>query len=292
MNAHRACDDFHRTNELRRAARAGRWSAAASAAGCRSTSRKAMPIQRVLEAAAADAAAAPERAGAGVGVPARRLDLLDTLVPLHAYGRYADLRPKLKVQGVPLGGHGPRHQPVAGPRHQRRRQGALRARQDRLPAGHRLLQPGPVPLPLAPLLGDRPDHRPLGAGLAGPLARPRRRPRQPAPGDLDGLRPVAGDALGPRPGRRGGLARRRRLLDPRRLGRRLRRGDGRLRPARQGQRRRPRAERLARGGAAGQAGGGPARRPTPSATATTRWPRRSPTPRRATSASACATSRR
>ena len=32
------------------------------------------------------------------------VDLLDTLVPLHDYGRYADLHPKLKVAGVPLPG--------------------------------------------------------------------------------------------------------------------------------------------------------------------------------------------
>jgi uncharacterized protein (DUF1501 family) len=32
------------------------------------------------------------------------VDLLDTLVPLHDYGRYADLHPKLKVDSVPLAG--------------------------------------------------------------------------------------------------------------------------------------------------------------------------------------------
>jgi uncharacterized protein (DUF1501 family) len=32
------------------------------------------------------------------------VDLLDTLVPLHDYGRYAELHPKLKVKGVPLAG--------------------------------------------------------------------------------------------------------------------------------------------------------------------------------------------
>ena len=72
MNAHRACDDFHRTRAAapahappgarpRRGRRAG---ALPRARRCRS--------QRVLEAAAADAAAAPERAGAGVGLPAGR----------------------------------------------------------------------------------------------------------------------------------------------------------------------------------------------------------------------------
>jgi uncharacterized protein (DUF1501 family) len=65
-----------------------------------------MPIQRVLEVAAADAATAPNAPVlVSVFLPGG-VDLLDTLVPLHAYGRYADLRPNLKVQGVPLGGTG------------------------------------------------------------------------------------------------------------------------------------------------------------------------------------------
>ena len=63
-----------------------------------------MPVQRVLEAAAADAAAAPNAPVlVSVFLPGG-VDLLDTVVPLHDYGRYADLRPKLKVPGVPLAG--------------------------------------------------------------------------------------------------------------------------------------------------------------------------------------------
>src|SRR5204862_2267967 len=61
-------------------------------------------VSRVLEAAAADAAAAPDAPVlVSVFLPGG-VDLLDTLVPLHDYGRYAELHPKLKVGGVPLAG--------------------------------------------------------------------------------------------------------------------------------------------------------------------------------------------
>ena len=195
-----------------------------------------MPVERVLEAAEAEAAAAPNAPVlVSVFLPGG-VDLLDTLVPLHEYGRYADLHPKLKVPGITARRRRLRRPPGARGGHRRRCQGPLRARQDRLPAGHRLREPGPVALPLAPLLGDRPDHGRLRAGLARALARPGGRPRQPASGHLDGLGPVAGDALGAGARRGRLLARRRRLLDPRRLGRALRRGDGRLQPARPGTR--------------------------------------------------------
>jgi uncharacterized protein (DUF1501 family) len=105
MNAHRACDDFHRTQELRPLTR--RQVVGLGVGGGLSLYlAKAMPIQRVLEAAAADAATAPDAPVlVSVFLPGG-VDLLDTLVPLHAYGRYADLRPNLKVQGVPLGSTG------------------------------------------------------------------------------------------------------------------------------------------------------------------------------------------
>jgi uncharacterized protein (DUF1501 family) len=107
MNAHRACDDFHRTSErvppLTRRQVLG-WGIGG---GMSLYLAKAMPIQRVLEAAAADAAAAPHAPVlVSVFMPGG-LDLLDTLVPLHDYGRYADLRPKLKVgNAAQLGGTG------------------------------------------------------------------------------------------------------------------------------------------------------------------------------------------
>jgi uncharacterized protein (DUF1501 family) len=97
MNAHRACDDFHRSSERMRPLTRRQLVGWGVGGGVSLYLAKAMPIQRVLEAAAADAAAAP-RAPVLVSVflPGG-LDLLDTLVPLHDYGRYADLRPKLKV---------------------------------------------------------------------------------------------------------------------------------------------------------------------------------------------------
>jgi uncharacterized protein (DUF1501 family) len=106
MNAHRACDDFHRTSERSSSLTRRQVLAWGAGGGLSLYLAKAMPIQRVLELAEADAAAAPNAPVlVSVFLPGG-LDLLDTLVPLHAYGRYADLRPKLKVQGVPLGSTG------------------------------------------------------------------------------------------------------------------------------------------------------------------------------------------
>ena len=109
MNHHRACDDFHRSSGGRRTSGAGltrrQVLGPGSAAAWRCTPQ-AMPIQRVFEAAAAEAAAAPNAPVlVSVFLPGG-VDLLDTLVPLHNYGRYADLHPKLKVRGVPLGSTG------------------------------------------------------------------------------------------------------------------------------------------------------------------------------------------
>jgi uncharacterized protein (DUF1501 family) len=106
MNAHRACDDFHRSSERLRPLTRRQVLGWGVGGGLSLYLTKAMPIQRVLEAAAADAAAAPHAPVlVSVFLPGG-LDLLDTIVPLHAYGRYADLRPNLKVQGVPLGSTG------------------------------------------------------------------------------------------------------------------------------------------------------------------------------------------
>jgi uncharacterized protein (DUF1501 family) len=103
MNAHRACDDFHRSMELRPLTRRQVLGLGVGG-GLSLYLAQAMPIQRVLEAPAAAAAAAPNAPVlVSVFLPGG-VDLLDTLVPLHDYGRYADLRPSLKVQGVPLGG--------------------------------------------------------------------------------------------------------------------------------------------------------------------------------------------
>jgi uncharacterized protein (DUF1501 family) len=123
MSRHRACDDFHRSSERwtaggsrpRAPAAPGRWLGgpaltrrqvlgAGLGAGLALYGAKAMPVERVFEAAAAEAAAAPDAPVlVSVFLPGG-VDLLDTLVPLHDYGRYADLHPKLKIAGLPLGG--------------------------------------------------------------------------------------------------------------------------------------------------------------------------------------------
>ena len=105
------------------------------------------------------------------------------------------------------------------------------------------------------------------------------KPRQPAPGHIDGLRALAGAALGARAGGRGGLAGRRRLLDPRRVGRALRRGDE---DATRGSGTDPRAARRSRASRdAVRLAKGVADRLAPvrrAATATTRSPRSIPYP--------------
>ena len=109
MNRHRACDDFHRTSggrDFRGGPGLTRRQAlgAGLGAGLALYTAKATPLARVFEAAEADAAAAPNAPVlVSVFLPGG-VDLLDTLVPLHDYGRYADLHPKLKVAGLPLGG--------------------------------------------------------------------------------------------------------------------------------------------------------------------------------------------
>src|SRR5215216_3562238 len=116
-NVHRACNDFHQTSESVRRTYLGGSEADMTrrqiigrglAAGLAVYAAKAMPFTRVLEAAAADAAAAPNAPIlVSVFLPGG-CDLLDTLVPQDQYGRYADLRPSLKLGGdLPaLGGTG------------------------------------------------------------------------------------------------------------------------------------------------------------------------------------------
>ena len=114
-NVHRACNDFHQTTEsvrrtylaesdLTRRQVVGR----GLAGGLAVYAAQAMPLTRVFEAAEADAAAAPNAPIlVSVFLPGG-CDLLDTLVPRDQYGRYADLRPSLKLGGdLPgLGGTG------------------------------------------------------------------------------------------------------------------------------------------------------------------------------------------
>lgn len=103
-NAHRACDDFHSTSETRRRSFLdtplsrrqviGR----GLGAGLAIYAAKAMPLLRILEAAEAQAQAAPAAPVLVTVFLPGGCDLLDTIVPASQYGRYADLRPGLKIE--------------------------------------------------------------------------------------------------------------------------------------------------------------------------------------------------
>lgn len=108
----RACDDFRHTDAQRRSlANRPISRRALLQAGLGATlsiyAAKAVPLVRQLEAAEASAAVAPDAPVlVNVFVPGG-LDLLDTLVPTGAYGRYADLRSTIKVTDpLALGGSG------------------------------------------------------------------------------------------------------------------------------------------------------------------------------------------
>ncbi len=100
----RGCDDFRATPEATRRRFAGAsqltrrevigWGVGA---GLSLYAARALPVARALEAAAADAAAAPAAPVlVSVFLPGG-LDLLDSLVPLHDYGAYADLHANVRV---------------------------------------------------------------------------------------------------------------------------------------------------------------------------------------------------
>jgi uncharacterized protein (DUF1501 family) len=104
---HRACDDFRQTT----AAQHDRWLGRSLTrrqiitrglgAGLAVYAAQAMPFARVLEAATAQAQAAPEAPVlVSVFLPGG-LDLLSALPPVNDYGRYADLRQAVKVDAPP-----------------------------------------------------------------------------------------------------------------------------------------------------------------------------------------------
>ena len=111
-NPHRACNDFHQTSEAIRRTYLGesgltRRSLIGSglAAGLAVYAARAMPFASVLDAAADAHAQAPNAPIlVSVFLPGGT-DLLDTLVPRGQFGRYADLRPSLKIgDAAPLSG--------------------------------------------------------------------------------------------------------------------------------------------------------------------------------------------
>jgi uncharacterized protein (DUF1501 family) len=112
-NAHRACDDFHATREATRRSfletgvTRRQIIARGIGAGLAVYAARAMTIADVFGAAESAAAAAPEAPVlVSVFLPGG-CDLLDSFVPLGQYGRYADLRPRLKQEDpAELGGTG------------------------------------------------------------------------------------------------------------------------------------------------------------------------------------------
>jgi uncharacterized protein (DUF1501 family) len=114
-NAHRACNDFHATSEATRRSFLGEEGGLTRrqlvgrgiAAGLTVYAARAMNIANIFDAAEAAHAAAPDAPIlVNVFMPGG-CDLLDTLVPLDAFGRYSDLRPGIKQKGaLPLGGTG------------------------------------------------------------------------------------------------------------------------------------------------------------------------------------------
>jgi uncharacterized protein (DUF1501 family) len=107
-NAHRACNDFHATSEATRRAYLGDDSTLTRrqlvgrgiAAGLTVYAARAMNIANLFDAAEAAHAAAPDAPIlVSVFLPGG-CDLLDTLVPLDRFGRYADLRPDTKQKAA------------------------------------------------------------------------------------------------------------------------------------------------------------------------------------------------
>lgn len=111
-----ACQDFHRTDAQRRSMLGrpiSRRSLLKLGVGATMAvyAARATPLPRTFEAAEASAVAAPDAPVlVNVFVPGG-LDLLDTLVPTDAYGRYAELHPTIRVaeplllRGTALGVH-------------------------------------------------------------------------------------------------------------------------------------------------------------------------------------------
>ncbi|HYV14513.1 MAG TPA: DUF1501 domain-containing protein [Conexibacter sp.] len=102
-SVHKGCNDFRQTSGAARerwlAPRLSRRQALAGALGGTLAiwAEQALPFTRVLEAASAQAAAAPSAPVLVTVFLPGGCDLLDTLVPVGQYGRYSDLRPATKI---------------------------------------------------------------------------------------------------------------------------------------------------------------------------------------------------
>lgn len=107
---HKGCDDFRQTSAAARDRWLGgglpltrRQVVGAGLGGALAIwAQRAIPISTALDAAAAQAASAPDAPVLVTVFLPGGADLLDTLVPVGQYGRYADLRPGTKVGDPPL----------------------------------------------------------------------------------------------------------------------------------------------------------------------------------------------
>jgi len=120
-NVHRACSDFHQTSEATRRRyletplTRRQVVARGLGTGLAIYAANAISLAQILESAEAEAVAAPDAPVlVSVFLPGG-CDLLDTLVPLHQYGAYADLRGRLGLrEAQPLGGSGLGFHPALG----------------------------------------------------------------------------------------------------------------------------------------------------------------------------------
>ena len=261
------CDDFRATSESTRRRFVGdsrltrrqvlSWGAGA---GLSLYAARAMPISRALEAAAADAAAAPDAPVLVAVFLPGGLDLLDSLIPANDYGAYADLHRNIRVdkppllRGSALGIHPSLAQGVGG---------GIKGLYD---AGKLGFLPG-IDYPNPNLSHFHSRHfwetgLIVDSGSPGWLGRwldANGNAGNPLQGmSLGyGLSPV--HALAQRAGRVGQLAGQRGLLHPRHVRRAVRRGDEDVGGARADARRRARAEGRQARGVSRQAGRRPAR---------------------------------
>ena len=243
LMSHRCCEDFSRTELLRRAAAstaralpdAGPTHAAAGrqrALAAWLPARSAGVALSVYGASKLNLAAFEEGVAEAAAGPAQPILVsiflsggIDSRV-----GAGADRRPHLSQAAPDAGARRGRRNavrrgrsPALAPGRGRTLHAPRRGQGDR-DAGHRLRPPRPVALQLAPLLGGRGARPPAANRLDGPLPRPRRQHRQPASGPLLRRPPGARAGAGARAGRHGQRAGNRSTSAPAASGARSRAG--------------------------------------------------------------------
>ncbi len=284
-SAHRACNDFHHAREATRRAHLGPGLTRREVigrgvlGGVALYAAQAMPWDRVLETAAAEAATSPNAPVlVSVFLPGG-CDLLDALPPLSQFGAYADLR-KATMPARPREARldRPRPPPALSKGVGGGVAGMFARGQIGLLPGIDYANPDMSHFHSrhfweTGLVTDKPAPGWMGRwldrhGSSG----------QPAAGPDRGLRPLAGPALALGAGGRRRLARRRAAVVGQRLGRRRGPGHRRL-AAHQRERRGQRAPSARRAARPGWPSSSPtASSPTARPTTRTRWPRGSASP--------------